>query len=895
VICVKKWFFFLICLCLLPVLAGCAEQTPAAAEPSAPVLQVGFGRADITPDFKMPLQGYPGPEHRIFARVLDPIYATCIAFADGETTVLLYTLDLTGSCWDAVAYAKTDIQNKLGIPFLNIMVSCTHNHSSPSLVESPNRDRYVQLLRDQLLAAAQTALDDLKPARAYAGSIEAEGLNAVRHYMLSDGSVCGDSFGDTSGKTYTGHVGQPDRQLQVLRFVREGSKDVVLSNWQAHPHRTGGEHTLDLSADIIAPMRSYVEETMDCHFAYFTGASGNLNSTSRIGSENSALDYVSHGIELGQYAVLACSDMAPVATGKVQILEQKYAPIIKGGTKPGPEVAMNGISVGDVAFAVVPYEMFSQSGEYIKENSPFQATFVVTCANFDGGYMPVEANYDYDGTDSYEGSKCRYEKGTAEILQQKYVELLTQLYGSRNAGTAPALEARATLYWNLDRGTERAAGADGSFTAQFIRDGELMTLKVADAATMAAIDTHELLGLTVSDGKVTAVYPLSELPQSLLCRDYCVQSIGGSTVKVNANERLSGKELVLKLKDVPVFNVTDTAAVPGEQAQLQKGDLVTALQNETGELTSVYITGREGVYVPVQRYCEECKKDVEFLNWFRTNALPTGSGHYYLEGDVTLTGTQIIGDHNVTLDLNGFTVRQTKEGEGIYWMKDGSFLTLQDSVGTGKMLPASTADDPYYTIWKGLCVRMETNAQILNIYGGTYDGSQATAQHCTTVDNMSGTMNIYGGTFIGGSTYGAGGATIMVQGRTNIYGGTFIGGHCTATDYPTQSPKGGGNVFVTVGSVLTVYGGSFEGGTSDYCGGLLINHGTLKLLGGSFEGGTAEEQGNTFYCSDNSTTILDGSFTIQGEVALAENAKLEITENCTAKVTRSAGGTLRIK
>lgn len=77
-------------------------------------LQVGYGRADITPDFKMPLQGYPGPENRIFSRVLDPIYATCIAFSDGETTVLLYTLDLTGSCWAAVAQAKADIQKELG-------------------------------------------------------------------------------------------------------------------------------------------------------------------------------------------------------------------------------------------------------------------------------------------------------------------------------------------------------------------------------------------------------------------------------------------------------------------------------------------------------------------------------------------------------------------------------------------------------------------------------------------------------------------------------------------------------------------------------------------------------------------------------------------------------------
>lgn len=880
VICVKKLIVIICCLCLL--LAACGAQPADAPQYT---LQVGFGRADITPDFKMPLQGYPSPQNRIFSRVLDPIYATCIAFSDGETTVLLYTLDLTGSCWDAVALAKADIQQETGVPFKNIMVSATHNHSSPSLTESANRERYVALLRQQMLTAARDAIADLKDAQLYTGSIETEGLNAVRHYMLSDGSVCGDNFGDNSGKTYTGHVGRPDRVLQVLRISRDGGKDVVLANWQAHPHRTGGATKTDLSADIIGPMRSFVEANGDCHFAYFTGASGNLNSTSRIGSENSAMDYVAHGTELGQYACLALTDMTPAATGKVQIREVEYTPVTKTGSSGGPAVSLNGISIGDVAFAVVPYEMFSQSGEYIKENSPFQMTFLATCANFDGGYMPTRECYYYDGKESYEGSKCRYEVGTAEILAQQYVELLTQLHGTRSAGTASA-QAASQVYCMVD------STADG---VRFLRDGQPVTLQVPEEAQLTAIRTHRFVGLELDGTRVTRVYPLSELLQSLLCRDYCVQTMGGTTVKVNANERLSGKELVLKLKDIPVYNVSQTAAVPGEPTELQKGDLVTAVNDENGDLLCVYVTGREGVYIPVQRHCEHCGKDVEFLNWFRSNALPTTSGHYYLEGDVILTGTQIIGAHDVTLDLNGFTVKQTTEGEGIYWMRDSSKLTLLDSVGTGTMVPSSTADDPDLTIWKGLCVRMETNAQELNVYGGTYDGSAATAQHSTTLDNMSGTMNIYGGTFIGGSTYGAGGATLMVQGRTNIYGGTFVGGHSADTDYITKSPKGGGSVFVADVGTLTVYGGTFQGGTADINGGLLLSYGKVVLKGGSFEGGAAGGSGSTFYFDRGSTLVLDGDFSVNGEAVLAEEVTLEITKNCPRKVTRRANGILNIR
>lgn len=889
----KKSFALFVALILLCLLAGCNDQ--AATPAASPTLQVGFGRTDITPDFRMPLQGYPAPQNRIFNRVLDPIYATCIAFSDGESTVLLYTLDLTGSCWDAVAMAKQDIQKELGIPFKSIMVSCTHNHSSPSLIQHPNRDRYVQLLRTQMLNAARDAIEDLKSARLYSGSVEAEGLNAVRHYTLSDGTVCGDNFGDPSGKTYTGHVGKADTQLQVLRIVRDGGKDVVLSNWQAHPHITGGETRTDLSADIVGPMRTYVEETLNCHFAYFTGASGNLNSQSRIPGENAAMDHVSHGTELGQYAVLACSKLSPVATGKVQITEVKFAPTGKLSSQADLEVEMHGISIGDAAFAIVPYEMFSQSGQYIKEHSPFQTTFVATCANYDGGYMPSENMYEYDGKESYEGSLCPYAKGAAEILAEQYVQLLTTLHATRNAGTVQTVTTDGKLYWNVDRGTLRQVNADGSYDVRFLLDGQLLTLKVTDEATLASIDRNEAVGLNVTEGKVTQAYDLAYLPQSFLVRNYCVQSMGGTTVKVNSNERLTGKEEVLKLKDIPIYNVSAVASVPGETVQLQKGDLVTAVQDAQGELLCVYLTGREGVYTETMRHCDHCGKEVSFLNWFRTTALPTVSGHYYLEGDVTLSATQKIGDHDITLDLNGHTVRQTTEGEGIYFMCDGAMLTLLDSAGTGKMIPCSTADNSYYTVWKGLCVRMDSNAKELNIYGGTFDGSAATAQHCTTVDNMMGTMNIYGGTFLGGQTYGAGGATIMAQDRTNIYGGTFIGGSSHNTDYVTDAPKGGGNLYVAGSGTVHIYGGTFEGGQADVHGGNILVYGKLHFHGGTVTGGTAAVAGDTIYCDSIGSLYFEDAFTITGQILAAEGAVVEAGTQFPGKVTVSKDGTVRIK
>ena len=58
-------------------------------------LRVGFGRVNITPSYSVPLYGYSNSSGRMSERVLDPLFATCLAFTDGDgETELIYTLDM---------------------------------------------------------------------------------------------------------------------------------------------------------------------------------------------------------------------------------------------------------------------------------------------------------------------------------------------------------------------------------------------------------------------------------------------------------------------------------------------------------------------------------------------------------------------------------------------------------------------------------------------------------------------------------------------------------------------------------------------------------------------------------------------------------------------------------
>jgi hypothetical protein len=86
------------------------------------------------------------------------------------------------------------------------------------------------------------------------------------------------------------------------------------------------------------------------------------------------------------------------------------------------------VSIGDVAFVTAPYEMFDTNGSYIKEHSPFEMTFVCTCANGSNSYFPSLLGWKNGG---YSVDTTRYEMGTAEKVADKYVEMLKELYPDR--------------------------------------------------------------------------------------------------------------------------------------------------------------------------------------------------------------------------------------------------------------------------------------------------------------------------------------------------------------------------------------------------------------------------------------------------------------------------------
>ncbi|MBR4863970.1 MAG: hypothetical protein IKU07_05280 [Oscillospiraceae bacterium] len=444
-------------------------------------LLAGYARTDITPTESVPLAGYGNTMKRMSQGVLDPMAATCIALtAPDGNTVLLFTLDIIYPHDTYAPEARRAISCRWGIPTEAVIIAGTHTHSGPDMdrLECPAVANYKAALVEKLTELAGAALSDRKPCHMECGKAYNEKMNYIRHYVLENGDICGDNFGDPSVSPYRGHVAEPDREIRIVKFCREGGKDILLTNWQAHPsmastiateHGRAGRPYI--SSDYIGACRDYVEQQSGMHFAFFLGAAGNINSRSRLEWEQDTRDHREYGKLLGDYILAGAENLQPMAATKIGYTEATleaplnhtedhlvpqaaviyeewlktndyrhcaalavphgiHSPYHAGGiltkAKLGQSspVTMGACRVGDLGIGVFPCEMFDTNGIYVRENSGYPMTLIFSCANGRQSYFPSKAAFAHG---CYEADMCKYAPGIGEATAELGVAMLKKL------------------------------------------------------------------------------------------------------------------------------------------------------------------------------------------------------------------------------------------------------------------------------------------------------------------------------------------------------------------------------------------------------------------------------------------------------------------------------------
>ena len=463
----------LVCILVLSM-AACgnsdsesAVQTTEAPE-AAHSFRVGYAKENVTPSSPTPLYGYGNPDERLHTEVLDYLYLTCVAMTDElDNTVMFITIDLCSMDDNTASQLRGKISQVTDVPKSNIMISITHTHSAPQAAAISS------LLTSAAQKAGKAAMEDRKEAQMFIGKSETDNINFVRHYILEDGNCVGDNHGMDTGK-YVGHASEVDEEMRVIRFAREGGKDVVLANWQSHPHITGGFTRTSMSADIIGIFRQNMEND-GYLFAYYQGGGGNINPTSRIKGESSNPDndYRVSGQLLASACLAAIKAEKQVEPGIIKVnsmmfeaesnreemdkmasagevrayYEAGHTPAEtavyaqenfgihsiyhasaignRGGLEKVMKVEINAISFGSVAWVTAPFEIFDTNAKFVRDNSPFEMTFYNAYCNGGNGYMPSVEAWEYG---CYEADTASFARGTAEKLSDTLVEMLGQIY-----------------------------------------------------------------------------------------------------------------------------------------------------------------------------------------------------------------------------------------------------------------------------------------------------------------------------------------------------------------------------------------------------------------------------------------------------------------------------------
>ena len=237
----KKLIALLCLLALCLPLCSCASAGLAVTETKAgenvteeeketgPIVYpdtfaVGYSIGDIT--CTTPLTMYDA----IADTVHDPLMLTVTAFSDGEGNVaLVMSADLKGMHRPVFERTTSIIEKNFGIKPENVILSCTHTHSAPTVGGSDAEvTRWASIYYKILPGIVEKALRDLDPVEgAYIGKSQAESISFCRRYLLADGTY---KMNPGSADKPIEHESIADPELRTIRFDRKNKKDVLMVN-----------------------------------------------------------------------------------------------------------------------------------------------------------------------------------------------------------------------------------------------------------------------------------------------------------------------------------------------------------------------------------------------------------------------------------------------------------------------------------------------------------------------------------------------------------------------------------------------------------------------------------------------------------------------------------------
>lgn len=421
---------------------------------SAGTFRAGFGEVDITPPKGTPRQGWNSK--LVGESALDPLFARAAVFqANDDGPVVVIQLDVALVSAADTAAIRDLVRESHGIPGARVMVTATHNHSGPAMIDEalPRDGRYIRRMIGATSEAVGKALAACEECEMAAGTAFEFDVATNRRILMRDGSVrTHGSFADPAALGFEGPI---DPEVAVLAFKgSDGALRGALVNFACHPTHHGGDPIF--SAGYPGVVARELKARGIPVTLFLQGAAGNIAYDDPRGRPVKTMEEI--GRILADDALKALAKPAwsrpTTVSAESKILSIPYRDVteadIKGTARgaqrfgePGyydrtvpPLVAMirekkaetaevQVIRIGNVALAAQPSESFVEHGLRIKEATWPTRTMVVCYANGMLGYLPHEEAFRRGGYECTFGPPSRMAPRAGRDLADAAIDLIT--------------------------------------------------------------------------------------------------------------------------------------------------------------------------------------------------------------------------------------------------------------------------------------------------------------------------------------------------------------------------------------------------------------------------------------------------------------------------------------
>lgn len=445
-------------------------------------MKTGYHKLCITPPYGFPMLGYYIP--RKVKGVNDDLFARAVAFDDGKKKAVIIALDVGQLPQGVFDKIKELVVKDTGVEWDGVFINCSHTHTGPVVGYDLNGEYVDPIIYENTLVsvardAAVYAFQDLKESEFSVAKTEAKGVSFVRRYRMKDGSVATNP--GVKNPNIVHALGTPDETVRIVKIKREGGEDILFVNFGTHPDSVGGEL---VSADYMGAVCKTLENALgNTKCIFLLGPQGDVNHVNVAPTPEeeaiSTIDFDSvprsyaHAEYMGRKiagAVLSVVSVTKnVKADKVDYItttidlpsnqendKLEEARYIYGMYKDGradelpyKEMALttavarakrivmlehgpesypfnfSAIKIGDLVFAGIGGEPFTEIGRRICKNSPFDETVLCCLTNTAGGYIPNSSSYDEGG---YEAGTTVIKKGGDDIMVDGMTKMLNELY-----------------------------------------------------------------------------------------------------------------------------------------------------------------------------------------------------------------------------------------------------------------------------------------------------------------------------------------------------------------------------------------------------------------------------------------------------------------------------------